>query len=516
MSRNRVLTVGVCLVAVPTLAFADERLSLADATTRALAKNHAVRIERENISAADARALSARGYYDVQMRVDLNGRYHRDPVNSLFTGAPEGQAGASQSSWGSSVTLSQLFKTGAVASASTSVAREGTDGIFSPFAPAYTTSLGVDLQQPLLRNRATDSARTALRVTALDHDRSSAALARQALETVAGVEKAYWALVAARREAEVRGDNLALAERFRRETEVRIEARIAAASDLAQPTAEVERRRGDLFAAQETVSRAERTLKLLIAGDLNDPIWGAVLTPTDAPDSAPLAVDLARALADAARNRPEINELAVETSQQDLEVVLARDSMMPRLDLVAGYTIRGLAGDRDITGNPFGSSPISIPRSLSGGFGDSWANLVDGKFPDATVGVVFELPLGNRDARGRIGRAEAERRRSGAKLAATHEKIATEVLNAVTALETAEKRIAAARAGLAAADTQLRAEQDRFSVGLSTNFFVLTRQNDLALAQLAEIAALTDYRKAETELGRATGTLLRERNIGIE
>src|SRR5262245_24487669 len=118
MLLNRLVTVGVCLLAVPSVASAQERLSLADATARALAKNHAIRIERENVSAADADALSARGYYDVQMRVDINGRYHRDPVNSLFTGAPEGKAGASQSSWGSSVTLSQLFKTGAVASAS--------------------------------------------------------------------------------------------------------------------------------------------------------------------------------------------------------------------------------------------------------------------------------------------------------------------------------------------------------------------------------------------------------------
>jgi outer membrane protein TolC len=74
----------------------------------------------------------------------------------------------------------------------------------------------------------------------------------------------------------------------------------------------------------------------------------------------------------------------------------------------------------------------------------------------------------------------------------------------------------AARAGLAAAETQLRAEHDRFAVGATTNFFVLTRQNDLALAQLAETAALTDYRKALTELSRATGTLLRDRGIEMK
>jgi outer membrane protein TolC len=109
--------------------------------------------------------------------------------------------------------------------------------------------------------------------------------------------------------------------------------------------------------------------------------------------------------------------------------------------------------------------------------------------------------------------AEADRRRTATALAEARARITAEVMNAVTALETAGGRIQAARAGLAAAETQLRAEQDRFEAGLSTNFFVLTRQNDLALAQLAEIAALTDYRKAQTELARASGSLLGDRNI---
>jgi len=100
-------------------------------------------------------------------------------------------------------------------------------------------------------------------------------------------------------------------------------------------------------------------------------------------------------------------------------------------------------------------------------------------------------------------------------MAGVQDRITAEVLNAVTALETAAGRIQAARAGLVAAQTQLRAEQDRFGAGLSTNFFVLTRQNDLAEAQLAEIAALTDYRKAQTELSRAKGSLLEDRNIRI-
>ena len=112
---------------------------------------------------------------------------------------------------------------------------------------------------------------------------------------MADVEKAYWDLVAARRNLDVRRGSLALAEQQRSDTQVRIEAGTVAPSDLAQPTAEVERRRGDVFAAQEVVARAERALKLLMLSDLQDPFWATQLIPVDAPDTMPAAVDVARA-----------------------------------------------------------------------------------------------------------------------------------------------------------------------------------------------------------------------------
>jgi HAE1 family hydrophobic/amphiphilic exporter-1 len=513
MTLTRTLTASLCLT-VASIANAQQPLTLADATSRALAKNHAIRVEREQVAAADARVRGSLGAYDVHLSVDVNGRHHRDPINSLFSGAPDGRPAASQNSFTSSMSLSQRFRTGAIASASTSVSREGTDGMYSPFAPTYTSSLGVDLQQPLLRNRVIDPSRTALLVTALDRDRSSAALTSQVLQTVADVEKAYWNLVAARRELNVRQGSLALAEQQRIDTQARIDARTAAVSDLAQPTAEVERRRGELLSSQESVVRAERALKLLIIDDLEDPIWARELVPGDAPDTPVLPVDVAGALAQARRNRPEIAEISAAGSAQDLEIRLARDQLKPRMDLVASYTIRGMAGERESTGLPL-DIPVSLPSSLNGGLGNSWSNLFDQKFPDLVVGVSFDVPLGRREAHAAIAAAEADRRRIATTMAGTQERIAAEVLNAATALETAAGRIQAALAGRTAAQTQLRAEQDRFSAGLSTNFFVLTRQNDLALAYLAEIAALTDYRKAQTEFARAKGSLLEDRNIRI-
>jgi len=515
MLLQRVLSISVCLLAAVTAANAQENLTLADATARALAKNHAIRIERESVAAAEAQMNGAAGAYDPQLKLELSARHRRDPITSILSGAPVGHTAATDNSFASSLSVSQLLRTGAMASLSTSASREGNNSALNLFQPAYFTSLGVELRQPLLRNRAIDPARAALRVTALDRDRSGAALERQVLQTVAQVESAYWALVAARRDLNVRRGSLALAEQQKADTQVRVEARTVAVSDLAQPAAEVERRRGDVFAAQEVVARAERALKELMLDDAADPAWGIEVAPSDPADMSPFAVDIATALAEATRHRPDLAELTHQIAQRDVDVTVAKDSLRPQVDVYASYTMRGLAGDQNTGVTPLGGFVPAMPSALSGGAWTSYNTLLNQTFRDAAVGFTVEMPIGNRTARGQLGAAEAGRRQTLTSLAQTRDRIAVEVRNAATALETAAGRIQTARAGLTAAEIQLRAEQDRFSVGLSTNFFVLTRQNDLALAQLTEIAALTDYRKAVTELGRATGTLLRDRGIQV-
>src|SRR5262245_18885033 len=222
MARDRLVWISVCLLSA-TNAAAQDRIGLADATARALEKNHAIRIEREAVTAADARMTTARGAYDPQLNITIGATHHVDPVTRLFSGAPAGDVAPTINDFTSRASITQLLKSGAVATIASSTSRESTNSAFSLFRPAYTTSLGVDLRQPLLRHRAIDPARTSLRVSALDRERSGAVLAQQVLETVSQVERAFWTLVAARRDVETRRGALALAEEQRRDTQVRIE-----------------------------------------------------------------------------------------------------------------------------------------------------------------------------------------------------------------------------------------------------------------------------------------------------
>ena len=508
--------VALAVVCAASMAQAQQALTLGDATARALQRNTDIRIEREIVGAAEAREAGALGSYDFRLKADASEHHHRDPSTTLFSGAPPGDVAPSNTDFSSSVSISRLFKSGATATATAGVNRDVTDSLFTLFVPAYITSLGVQVRQPLLRNREVDSARTALKITALDRQKSNAQLQQQVQDVVAAVERAYWALVAARREVEVRNNSITLADKQRADTQTRIEGRTAAALDIAQPTAEVERRRGDYFAAQENAARAERTLKLLMTDDPSDPIWTQTLTPSDAVDIERKPVDIQRALADAMSHRPELAALAADVSSSEAQAVLAKDALRPQVDIVAAYTSRGLAGDHNPNTIAFPGVPSLFPDVLSGGLGTSYSTLLHGRFQDASIGVSVDVPLGRRAARGDLGVAQSQQRQASLRLSQARDLIAVDVLNAATALETAAARIQSTRAGLAAANTTLQAEQDRFDAGATTNFFVLTRQTDLALAQLAEISAAADYRKALADFARATGTLLIDRGITVK
>ncbi|MBZ5639953.1 MAG: TolC family protein, partial [Acidobacteriia bacterium] len=186
------------------------------------------------------------------------------------------------------------------------------------------------------------------------------------------------------------------------------------------------------------------------------------------------------------------------------------------LDAVASYDRFGLAGsvNPSVASNPGFS--VMVPSSLDGGWGRSYRLLGDGSFDDARVGVVLTLPIGNRAALAAARSAKSAEAQAAADLTRARKQVRAEVLDAGAALRTASQRFEAARAERESAEVQLGAERDRFAVGLSTNFLVLTRQNDLARARLDEISARTDYRTARTEMARSTGSLLEDRGIKVE
>ena len=114
----------------------------------------------------------------------------------------------------------------------------------------------------------------------------------------------------------------------------------------------------------------------------------------------------------------------------------------------------------------------------------------------------LSYPIGGSAADANYARARIQVSQSAAQLRALELQVATEVTNAALQVENGLKRYEAATVARQLANTRLEAEQSRFEVGLSTNFFVVQAQRDLATAQNSELRALLDYRRALVDYER--------------
>ncbi|MCG3159905.1 MAG: hypothetical protein JMDDDDMK_00930 [Acidobacteria bacterium] len=508
-------------------------LTLRDAMLMALESNRDIEVERLNVQMNEFDLRAAQGVYDPTLATTLYYDRRTIPATSIFaSGKTDNLIGTA--------TLTQ--RTPWQGSSFTGVFdnnRSTTANPFNDLNPQYTTNLNFTFTQPLLRNRATDSARRQIKINKKRLDISDSQFRQRAIEIIAQVQRAYWDLVFARRDQEIKRESVELANTQLEHNERLVEAGTLAKSDIISARVELERRKDEAEAAVDAIQRAENALKALMAQTSAD-IWQSEIVPVEQPqiDSA-VSLPLEDALRLAVQNRPEMEQYRLRGEVNKIDADYLRNQTKPQVDFFVTYGTVGLAGAERGGVNPFTASnaalygrvnqlsqlsglpliPIpssgSIPDALVGGYGQSLYNLLKNDFRSWRFGVNINLPLRNRTAEANLGRSLAEGKQIEVQRQKTEQLIEVEVRNALQAVETAKRRVDAAKNSRANAELQYQSEQRKFDAGQSTNFFVLDRQNALSAARGRELRALTDYTKAVAELQRALSTTLSSNNVEV-
>ena len=375
--------------------------------------------------------------------------------------------------------------------------------IFSTFNPSYGANMTLQYTQPLLRGFRTDSRRTQLVVSRINRDISDIDVEETVVNTLAGVRRAYWDLVYARAAVGVQRQALALAEQLVADNRFRVEVGTMAPIDVVQAQSEAAARRQLLALAVETQRTSELVLKELIVGGTSDALWNAELNPTDQPRIEATPIDLEAAIRMALDRRTDVSRArrrldAIEATADNL-----RNSTLPALDLVGTYQLSGQGGPRRVpAGNSFEDLFGGAGGVIPGGYRDALQSVANADYPVWRVQLQMTYPLGQSADRAAYERARLELQQSRTQIRRIELRIASEVTNAALRIESIRDRIEAATASRELAEEQLQAEESKFEVGLSTNFFVLQSQRDLATAQDAELRAILDYQRARIEFER--------------
>ena len=393
--------------------------------------------------------------------------------------------------------------------------------------------------QPLLRNRQIDSGRAELKIRRKQVDISETDFELKAIDVVTRVEQAYWDLVAARQDAQVKSETVELAREQLARNRRMVEAGSLAPVEISASQAELERRMDSWYAALGVITEAENALKALMAADRKDPMWNDEIVPAEESTVAPPeAGDVSAAVARALAARPELKRIDSQREVTDIQKQQNADQLKPQVNLVAGYGHTGLGGTITQTQNPISSSfapvfdrinalsaqaglpPVAVgstgvPDILVGSYGTTLSNLFGARYQTFQAGVAFDFTFRNQTAEANLAQSTIAERRLKLQRAQAEQVVQAQVRNALQALETSRQRITAAEASARAANEKLESETRLFQTGESTNFLVLTRQNEYADSRHRLLVARLDYNKAIARLEQALGSTLGAHGISL-
>jgi len=472
-------------------------LTLDDATARAVERNLDVAVERLNPQIQEANLERLHGLYRPVATSVIGHRAVVQPPTSQLNGGIIVQndtstfnGGVAQSlPWGGG-DVSVLFNNSKLV----------TTNNFANFNPTMNANFGVTYTQPLLRGFTIDGTRQQLRVTAINRDISEIQLKGTLATTVANVRNAYWELVYGVQAVEVAKGSLDLAEKLVEDNRARVEVGTMAPLDVVQSEAEAATRRQALAQAEATLRTSELALKRLIVNGTEDPLWRATISPVDRPEFRPQPLDVEAAVARALSSRTDLDQARKTLSSNDVTIKFLRNQTLPGVDVVSNYIAQGLGGTQYLRQGGLGSPATG---TIPGGFADAFRTMFARDYPTWSFQVNLSYPIGGSPADASYARARIQRNQTAAQLRALELSVATDVTNSAVRVESSLKSYEAAAVARELAQTRLQAEQSRFEVGLSTNFFVVQAQRDLATAQNVELRALLDYRQALVEYERS-------------
>ncbi len=473
-------------------------LRLEEAVSIALEKNLDIQVARLEPQSVDFLVAGFRNTYrpSVTSTVGLRDQYQL-PTSSL-NGGTKVNNGTRTYNFG----LTQnVNKFGGSYTVNWSNQRVETSNTFSTFNPSFTTNLVAAYMQPLLRGFRIDNTRQQLLINLINRDISEESARATITQTLANVRNAYWDLVFAHSAVEVAQRAVELADKLVVDNQARVEVGTLAPLDIVQAQAEAATRRQNLAAAEAAAQTAELTLKRYLVSGTDDPLWRQTIRPVDLPSLGPAPSDIDGAIRKALAERTDVLSARKNLDSSDISLRYFKNQSLPAMDLNASYGAQGLGGTAIVRTGPLGNQTIS--EIIPGGYGDALSLLKARDYPTWNLNVTMSYPIGGNQAEAQHARARVQRTQAETRLRALEVQIAAEVANAALTVQSNLKRVDAATAARELAMKRLEAEQSRFEVGMTTNFFVVQAQRDLRDAQNTELRALADYRKSLVNFERA-------------
>jgi HAE1 family hydrophobic/amphiphilic exporter-1 len=519
----------------------EARLTLPQTLRMALSNNRDIDSSRIDQDKALLSLIGARGVYDPRVGADSYYQDQNTPAASSLSGSPNGSL-ANKTLLGDPQISGSTPWLGGSYRLDYSSSRAATNNEFITINPQYPTALNFSYTQPLWRGMHYDNNRHAIDVAKKNRALTDQQFLQKVMQVVTQAEQAYWELVFASRNLDVQLEAVRLG-REQDESNRRQERQgLLAPIDVVAAQTQLATFKLNAYAAQQALTAAENSLKVLILADREDPLWTSALIPVTPVNLESPLVPLADAVNMALKDRPEMAQARISGEINKSDVRYYREQTKPQVDAILTHTSAGLAGPVVPPGpNPLTSAfvslfeqvnelaalaglppgpPVSfsgtVPPALVGGYGQSANNAFRNAFPTNEVELRFSLPLRNRTANANLQSSIDDGRKIRDQLLQTELGIEADVRNSMQAVESGRASLGAARVARESAEEQYQSEQRQFRAGTSTLFLVQQRQTAMITARSQEQRAETDLAKSIAAFQLATAQILQENKVDVK
>ncbi len=484
------------------------RLTLRDAVKMALENNLTIAISDYESENYFQRMRGDQGVYDPALVSSVTLNSNVTPNTSPYNQSLQG-SNLTRGNLLYSFGLQQVIPTGGNWSLSWDTTRGTTNSNSSFFSPSYNAGFTFRFTQPLMKNFRTNSAARQIKLTKLDANTNDITFEDQVTTVIKNVQDAYWDLVYAIRDHEIRRNSLELAKIQLDNNRRRVEIGTLAPIEITNAESTVSTREQTMISALERISTIQNRMKQFISRDAHSSLWDNILIPTDEPVYIQSDVTLAEAVDSALTNRPEIRKMKNEITKLDVNENFYRNQKRPQVDLITSLGSIGQAGDVTSVGEG-----KVLPRFIGNMF-TAYGQIMTFDFRNYSVGLQVTIPVRNRSVEANLAQQLIAKQQYQKRLRDTEQTIQVDVRNAYEAIQTNRQMVETAKKGLQLARDQLDGENKRFEAGLTTTFMVLTRQDQYEQAQGSELQSLVNYRKSLSALYKAMFKTLDKNDIEI-
>jgi outer membrane protein len=468
--------------------------------------------------------------------------------NALSSGVGTTSAAITQATHDTQFNLnySQELHSGTTFSIQLSNDRNSTAPSENFFNPALTSSLGVEVSQPLL-NGFGFLPHTRFILEAKNNDTvGKLQFEEQIITSITQVETQYWILVADRQTADVDQQSLAAYQQLYQDDVHLLNIGSFSPSDVVTAQSAIASSNQALLGAQVNERVQEAILLQLITKDPSDPrLKGLEIVPTSVPEDKPEVPDtsLDDAEKEAAANRPELKVDKLTLQNDEYNVRATKNSLLPTLTLSGEYISLGLSGNAagaftpngtlspitsepivDQNGNPVlsGGLPIFlgtpngvIGPTIPGGISTAYSQIFHNISPTYAGSLSLNLPLRNRSAQAANAQQHLVQREDQVADQRQKSTIFASVNEALTAVKLYASEVDAAVKATQLAQQAYDYTMDKFKLGTADTFLVVQYATLLNAAKLNEANVKANYEITLAQFNQAMGRTLTANNITI-